>query len=151
LPKSKAKEGKAAEARKAKYGRSKEAVVEDKVNEQGQGEIDTKVRTPSPRTVPGVSDAPPTPITPAYGKIKNAVLHTPRVAESNGAEVPSTPETPLRADEVLEVPKELPPPAPHELLVPPQSDDWDANRAAPLKEGLSVEVLRSRLAGKKVK
>ncbi|RSH88869.1 hypothetical protein EHS25_002531 [Saitozyma podzolica] len=156
LPKRAPREGKAADARKAKYSAAKKkqgsAIVIDKVDQSGDGELDTRIRTPSPE--PKTQGVPPTPITPAPGhKVKTGVLHTPNIASTTSGLPPPTPQSPTKADEVLEVPaKELPPPAPEELLTAPTGHEhWDSHRAAPLLEGLSLEVLRARLAGKKVK
>ncbi|RSH94125.1 formate dehydrogenase (NAD+) [Saitozyma podzolica] len=122
------------------------------IGQSGDGELDTRIRTPSPE--PKTQGVPPTPITPAPGhKVKTGVLHTPNIASTTSGLPPPTPQSPTKADEVLEVPaKELPPPAPEELLTAPTGHEhWDSHRAAPLLEGLSLEVLRARLAGKKVK
>lgn len=145
LPAVKAREGKAAEARKLKYkkksgGSSATVVVESQ-------EVDTKVRTPSPPPVTGV---PPTPMTPGPAPTKRAALHT-------GA--PPTPQTPgsggdqgKTADEVLEadgLPGHLP--EEEDLVAPPAEGPWDPHMAAPLPEGLSVATMKSRLAGNKTK
>ena len=123
---------------------AKYAVI-DRVDENGNGEIDTLVErpaTPPPGHAPRV---PPTPMTPNNITTTVAILHTPGM--------PQTPPTPVTPAETLEIPvKELPPPAPEILLAAlPQEPGWDAHRAAPLGEGLTIETLKSRLAGKKVK
>ena len=135
----------------------------DKVDEDGQGEIDTRIATPPPQDDRTALGAPPTPVTPGpQTKVKPAFLHTPAPIKSESVQVPPTPPTPLTPAsthssagvpaEVLEVgEKELPPPAPEELLSPPKTGGWDAHKAAPLPEGLGIDVLKSRLSGKKVK
>ncbi|EIW70463.1 hypothetical protein TREMEDRAFT_71310 [Tremella mesenterica DSM 1558] len=119
----------------------------DRVDEDGGGEIDTRIQTPPPLE----RQYPQTPHTPSNASVvRSAVLHTPIKPTDP---TPPTPITPLTAPaETLEVPdKELPPPTPQELLAPIKGHEWDANKAAPLSEGLSVEVLKTRMGGKKVK
>lgn len=154
LPLSKTKEGKKADACKAKY-RKKEPTVKDEVDARGNGELDTMIRTPPPES--RQEKLPPTPHTPST-EIKPAALHTPLATVSKQINVaPPTPVTPGQntevAAEVLEVAaNELPPPAPEQLLASmPEATSWSADRAAPLSDGLSVELMRSRLAGKKAK
>ncbi len=119
--------------------------IKDRVDEIGNGEIDTLVNRATTPPPVNLSGAPPTPITPNTSVLKMATLHTPGMSQ-----VPPTPLTPA---ETLEVPPNmLPPPASEVLLAPlPAEPSWDAQRAAPLSEGFSVDVLKSRLSGKKVK
>lgn len=117
----------------------------DRVDEQGNGEIDTPVKrnsTPPPPKQPG---APPTPMTPNTTSSAVGVLHT--------RGMPRAPPTPVTPAEMLEVPSnDLPPPTPETLLASLPSDpSWDAQRVAPQQEGLTVELLRLRLSGKKAK
>jgi DNA-3-methyladenine glycosylase II len=117
----------------------------DQVDPHGDGEIDTLVQptsTPPPVDRPG---RPLTPITPNTSGRVNATLHTP------GA--PHAPPTPVTPAETIEVPsKQLLPPAPETFLAPVKADPaWDAHRIAPLSEGLTIESLKTRLSGKKVK
>lgn len=127
---------------------------------QDQGELKTIIQngnsngrpsTPPPPTQ--VGGAPPTPYTPSNEAsrpaVKRGVLHTP-----NGPGpmvMPPTPQSP-GPQEVLEVQeKELPPPAPEDLLEPTRSGGWDPHRIAPLNAGLTIETMRSRWSGKKAK
>ncbi|KAI9639357.1 DNA-3-methyladenine glycosidase [Dioszegia hungarica] len=138
LPESKKKTGKKADAVRAKYKK----------------EAKTEIRTPPPEDRP---QAPPTPYTPGTDASTIAALRTP--ASRQITHLPPTPVTPgmpteevlVKVEETLEVPA-LPAPTPEELMRPLVTHaQWDAFRAAPLEEGLSVEVLKARLAGKKVK
>ncbi|ORY32866.1 hypothetical protein BCR39DRAFT_522195 [Naematelia encephala] len=157
LPKSNGKpNAKAAEKWRTPKKKDTE-VVRDKVDNDGRGEIDTMRITPEPG--PSTNGAvPPTPVTPKGHKPKVAVLHTSTMPTTETkVKVPLTPITPgngeIKPAEDFQVgDEELPPPAPAELLAPPtHAADWDVMRAAPLEEGLSIEVLKARLAGKKVK
>lgn len=154
---------------------------EGEVVKRGKDEVDTLVCTPPPEDRALQAGIPPTPMTPGMGStVKLGVLHTPaqNIPEPGGKlqQLPPTPlspattrapaaptpiepeaslpaQPPLESGETLVVPgQDLPPPAPDVLMAPPLDDPrWDANRAAPLIDGLSVEVLKSRLSGKKVK
>ena len=143
LPASKVK-GKANTEFTKKYATKKDVVV-DTVDEAGNGEIDTLIKRPS-TPVPGEQQKlPPTPLTPTTTAPAAAILHTPGISRA-----PPTPATPA---ETLEVPaRELPPPTPEVLIEAPLHDpSWDEHRSAPLGEGLSVEIMRARLSGKKAK
>lgn len=138
-------------------GKKAEPVVADLVNGAGEGEIDTHItsdRQNTPQPPANAHGIPPTPLTPNNSIPKVATLHTPSL-QMGKQQVPPTPLSPiaeLKADQTLEVPaNELPPPAPQELLAPPDVAGWDAHKAVPLVEGLSVETLKSRLSGKKAK
>ncbi|WRT66516.1 uncharacterized protein IL334_003475 [Kwoniella shivajii] len=116
-----------------------------KVVKVADGEMDTVVRAVTPQREKG-ERLPPTPLTPTTAP---ATLHTP--GPSVGTQIPPTPNSPTVPREVVEVPAAtLPPPSTEEMIEPPK-DDWDPHTAAPLTDGLSVEVLKARLSGKKVK
>lgn len=189
LPRKDKKEGRKADAVREKYKKGKKSettempVLQDRVEADGTGEIDTLICTPPPDDRRAQQEGmPPTPFTPGnegQTTIKLGVLHTPAPSKrGNGPashqQLPSTPLTPgnvsalasvqdsrstsnaspaAKVEETLEVPgADLPPPAPDQMMLPPTHDPmWDADRAAPLQEGLSLEVLKSRLSGKKVK
>ncbi|KAK8864542.1 hypothetical protein IAR55_001792 [Kwoniella newhampshirensis] len=142
-----------------KKGKKHQKAVQEVVDVKGEGEVDTLVqdRAMTPEKYSAQEDAlPPTPLTPTTSGpsgVHKAVLHTPNMP-IDLPRIPPTPHTPSLPSEVVEVPPEAlpPPPAPEEMLSPPVGHDgWDAHRAAPLDEGLSVEVLKARLAGKKAK
>jgi len=168
LPKSKS--GKVAEEARKKYGLGKKDVVKEEVDDTGSGEIETYVQnrasTPQPTTV---GQLPPTPLTPSNGSESTfhlATLHTP-AASTSAPILPATPITPgssngnlvtsttkeIKPDEAFETnPKALPAPAPETFLDPmPDHPDWDATKIAALEDGMSVELMKSRLAGKKAK
>ena len=163
LPKSKSSKV-TAEAKK-KYGLDKTPTVKDEVDATGSGEIDTMVQGRATPPPPSRDQLPPTPLTPTNGSSSTAhlaALHTPAAASL--PVLPGTPITPgpstsnssttsLRPAEVLETgPKALPPPAPETFLDPlPGHPAWNVDTAAPLSEGLTIELLKSRLAGKKAK
>jgi DNA-3-methyladenine glycosylase II len=161
LPKSKSSKV-TAEAKK-KYGLDKAVTVKDSVDETGSGEIDTVVQGRATPPPPAKDQFPPTPLTPTNGSGTTthiAALHTP--ATSSLPVLPGTPitpgpstsaPTPVVPAETLETgPKALPPPAPETFLDPlPDNPDWKADTAAPLSDGLTIELLKSRLAGKKAK
>lgn len=154
FPESKTK-GKFQLSKKKTDKEARDKAVKDRVNGAGQGELETiieseRARTPPPR--PKV-ELPPTPYTPGNGSevpvTKRGVLHTP-----NSPGGPTMPPTPLSPgpQEVLQVQEqELPEPAPEDLLKPTRDATWDAHRIAPLNEGLTIEVMRSRWSGKKAK
>jgi DNA-3-methyladenine glycosylase II len=168
LPQSTKAKGKASAQAREKYGLDKKSKakenngIHDKVDEKGQGEIDTLViptarpSTPPPRDTSTIGMLPPTPISPGTQAPQLAILHTPDMgmASSSMNVLPPTPLSPgMKPLETFVVGKEeLPPPTPEQLLAPPADDpSWSADRAVPLEDGLSVEVLKSRLSGKKVK
>ena len=129
------------------------------------------VLPPTPLTPGTITDSPGGSST----QVVQGALHTPitpaPVAQLNGNGLPQLPPTPLSPGpsrhtaaqnpaaaipaETLEIPAGALPPAPppsgDQLLYPPEEESWDPNAAAPLGERVSVEVLRLRLAGKKVK
>ncbi|WVW84083.1 hypothetical protein I302_106112 [Kwoniella bestiolae CBS 10118] len=121
------------------------------VKREGEGELDTIVRQTTPDKV-GRETFPPTPSTPNTSQAHQAALHTPDDSASAITQVPPTPNSPL-PDEVAQIPNgTLPPPAPETMLAPAiDNPDWNPYTAVPLPEGLTLEVLRARLAGKKVK
>lgn len=161
----------AKKAAKDKERQSKDnRVVIDKVDGSGGGTLETCTtdRLTPPPSQTDAQQFPPTPHTPNDVQPRRAVLHTPNEPGSFSSKpmLPPTPytpgtdpangnnvEKPVEPVETLEVEeKELPPPAPEGLLEPlPDHPAWDADRIAPLTNGLSVEVLRSRWSGKKVK
>jgi DNA-3-methyladenine glycosylase II len=168
LPKSKS--GKVADEARKKYGLTpKKEVVVDHVDESGSGEIDTTVQDRAATPTRSGATLPPTPLTPTIGCSGTiapphlAALHTPGPGATRMPEMPNTPGTSLappasassdiKPDETLETSgKDLLPPAPETFLEPlPHNSAWDAHRAAPLNEGLSVELMKSRLSGKKAK
>ncbi|WWC70143.1 uncharacterized protein I206_104090 [Kwoniella pini CBS 10737] len=130
-----------------KKGRAKANVVK----RPEEGKLDTQARelTPDRKGNPAF---PPTPSTPSNIPAHTATLHTPDDTIPT-AQIPPTPNSPAPAGEVAQVPAgTLPPPAPEAMLSPlPDHPDWSPHTAVPLPEGLSVEILKSRLAGKKVK
>jgi DNA-3-methyladenine glycosylase II len=186
-------------AKKAAKGKAKseeEAVVIDKVDTAGGGELDSMTTsmgmgtgrtTPPPHTTPAAATTnsgqrlPPTPLTPTSSAppfaAARTVLHTPNEpgsfssnANTNSKMVmPPTPDTPgystvngyglssqqqaVKPIETLQVEeKVLPPSAPDDVLEPmPDDPTWDADRIAPLKNGLTLEIMKSRWAGKKAK
>jgi hypothetical protein len=102
----------------------------------------------------GTDEVPSTSITPTpRHKVKTAVFHSPNHLSRAPDGIVTTSEPPAGPDVVLQVSvKEQGDPSSEELLAAlPGREDRDAHRAAPLLGGLSVEVLRSRLAGEKVK
>ena len=103
------------------------------VDEKGRGELDTRVVTPPPE-----SSAPP---------------QTPQVGALITADAPPTPLTPGNADVAVQVPpKTLPPDfSNNKLLHPPKDVSFDAHHCAPLPEGMSIDMLKARLGGKKAK
>ncbi|WWC94349.1 hypothetical protein V866_001191 [Kwoniella sp. B9012] len=126
-----------------KKGKNKAKVVE-----RAEGELDTVVREATPdRTIKDTF--PPTPSTPTTSH--QAVLHTPDET-TTAAQIPPTPNSPIPG-EVAQIPAgTLPAPAPEEMLKPlDDSPDWNPHTAVPLPEGLTVDVLKARLGGKKVK
>ncbi|WWD17144.1 hypothetical protein CI109_101581 [Kwoniella shandongensis] len=147
-----------------KKGKKKQTstAVQEVVDAKGEGEVDTLVEngratTPDRKSAQQQVGLPPTPLTPTTSAppgVHKAVLHTPNMP-TDLPNVPLTPHSPSVPTEVVEVPSETlppPPPAPEEMLYPPTDRErWDAYRAAPLEEGLSVEVLKARLSGKKAK
>lgn len=168
LPKSKS--GKAAEEARKKYGlTAKTEVVVDKVDQSSPEAIETTIQ-PRPSTPERkVSNLPPTPLTPTNGSSTApsgiAVLHAP---SGMAPQLPHTPMTPgpsivptgsdsaaldIKPTETLQTNgKDLPPPAPETFLEPlPDHPQWNTHTAAPIPEGLSVETMKSRLAGKKAK
>ena len=127
------------------------------VETTGSGDGNLATMTQNRHVTPPPDQAqhiPPTPFTPNNPAPVRATLHTPNMP-SESTLVPHTRRTPppVPASETLEVAQgELPPPTPEELLAAMTSHpDWDPNRACPLGDGLSVELLRSRLSGKKAK
>ncbi|TYJ58688.1 hypothetical protein B9479_000524 [Cryptococcus floricola] len=143
-----------------KKGKGKAAVKNEKVVDQvdvkGEGEVDTFVRDATPIRQPPSSSAPPTPITPGPSEhTHRAALHTPATPlDFKPSQIPPTPATPTAAPEqVAEVPPNtLPTLTTEEMLQAPIGrPEWDAHRAVPLPDGLGVDVLKSRLNGKKVK
>lgn len=165
LPKSKS--GKAAEEARKKYGLGvKSEVVQDKVDQDGSGEIDTTVTGRAITPDRSSASLPPTPLTPGNDTNPSsthlAALHTP-----SGCSAPRLPATPLspgpssgvassaeeKPVETLETNgKDLPPPAPETFLEPmPHHPRWNLKTAAPVLEGLSIETMKSRLGGKKAK
>lgn len=134
--------------------KKKDHAVKDKVNNEGQGELETTLETTRPSTPPPqvTSDgAPPTPFTPSNEgqQTKRAALHTP-----NGPVPMVAPPTPISPgpQQVLEVQdNELPELAPEDLLEPTTGSDWDPHRVAPLHAGLTLDTMRSRWGGKKAK
>ncbi|WVQ81715.1 hypothetical protein IAT38_003840 [Cryptococcus sp. DSM 104549] len=143
-----------------KKGKGKKKVeVKDEVDEDGDGEVDTLVRDQTPERAAPSSSIPPTPLTPAPNGdsstgVHTAALHTPATPlASKTAQVPPTPATPTGPAEAVEVPPEtLPTPTPQAILAPLTGHpDWNPYKAMPLEFGLSVEVLKARLNGKKVK
>lgn len=142
---------------KANKGEKKE--VKEEVDDKGEGELDTNIKGSTPVKHVTSSAFPPTPLTPNDTSEnplpKMGALHTP--AAPSGASVaqgPRTPSTPSAMPrETVEVPpKTLPGPTPEVMLTAPlEHPDWDPHRAVPLLEGLSVDILKSRLNGKKVK
>jgi DNA-3-methyladenine glycosylase II len=158
LPPSTKAKGKASEQAREKYGMNKKKdTISDKVDPSGQGEIDTLIiPSEKPKTPPrSTIQLPPTPFTPNDGTPSVAILHTPDMG--GPSTIPVLPPTPLspgmKPQETLVVnQRELPPPAPEVLLASmPDHPSWDADRVAPLSEGLSIELLKSRLSGKKAK
>ena len=166
LPKSKS--GKAAEEARKKYGLGKKDGDKDEVDDTGSGEINTTVqgRATTPKTIP--AQLPPTPLTPGHASNSTAhlaVLHTP-AASTVVPTLPATPMSPglstsahtkentdVKPEETFETsPKALPPPAPETFLDPmPGHPDWAAKKIASLEDGMTVELMKSRLAGKKAK
>jgi DNA-3-methyladenine glycosylase II len=166
LPKSKS--GKAAEEARKKYGLGKKDAIKDEVDSAGNGEIDTVVVNRPTTPKKDSARLPPTPLTPGNASSSTthlAVLHTP-AASNTAPTVPPTPMTPgpstavpnhakkeLKPEEAFEAnPKALPPPAP-ETFLDPMTDHphWDAKKVASLEDGMTVELMKSRLAGKKAK
>ncbi|XAO21849.1 hypothetical protein I312_100605 [Cryptococcus bacillisporus CA1280] len=144
---------------KGKANKNGQKEVKEEVDDKGEGELDTNIRESTPvRHVPS-SSVPPTPMTPndtSENPVpKMGALRT--LAAPSGTRVshiPPTPSTPSAVPrETVEVPpRTLPAPTPDVMLTAPlEHPDWDAHRAAPLLEGLTVEILKSRLNGKKVK
>jgi DNA-3-methyladenine glycosylase II len=134
--------------------------VKGDVRQSEDGEMITLIeeRPSTPTADGGLSDPfPPTPLTPSTSAPQLAALHTPRtsrISPPNGA-APPTPFTPgaQAPAQSLQIPGEdLPPSSPHRFLGPPSHVSWDPHKAVPLdKEGLSIELLKSRLGGKKAK
>ena len=117
---------KASAAARQKYGLNGEVPTADG--------IETRVLTPPPENAP-----PPT---------------TPQTATLISVHgVPPTPLTPSNQPvETVEVPaKDLATSLEQDFLSPPSNHSFDPHVCAPLAEGLSVELMRSRLAGKKAK
>ena len=104
------------------------------VNAKGAGELDTRVLTPPPE------DEITIPQTPHMGTLVTA-------------NAPPTPVTPSNtAAQAVEIPADaLPQEIGDRLLDPPIGTDFDPHHCAPLPEGLTLETLKSRLAGKKAK
>ncbi|WWC62131.1 uncharacterized protein I303_104722 [Kwoniella dejecticola CBS 10117] len=130
-----------------KKGKGKANVIE----RSQEGELDTKARS----TTPDRKDTPtfpPTPSTPSNVQPHTAALQTP---DNNPMlpQIPPTPNSPVPPGETMQIPANtLPPPAPEAMLEPLTGHvDWDPHTAVPLPEDLTVEVLKSRLSGKKVK
>lgn len=159
LPKSKS--GKAAEEARKKYGlEKKQEVAEDKVDQTGSREIDTVIVERAQTPQRQEKKLPPTLLTPSNigSTTQVGALHTPA-----GTSIPKLPETPLspgpskvkdvKPVQVLETAsKDLPPSTPETFLDPmPRHPHWDINKIAPLDQGLSVELMKSRLSGKKAK
>jgi DNA-3-methyladenine glycosylase II len=158
LPVSTKAKGKASQQAREKYGLGTKgsAAVKDKVDGEGNGEIDTLVKVDGPATPPRrTAGLPPTPLSPNGATVTIATLHTPDTAgPSRLGQVPPTPLSPgvKPAENFVVGQRELPPPAPEEMLVAlSDHPSWDIGRIAPLSEGLSVELLKSRLSGKKAK
>lgn len=124
--------------------------------------------TPAPRPSFGNSNGetsgrslpqlPPTPLSPGPSVSVLAASSGARGSKRAAAPTP----VPVIPQETLEIPSTAlpspPPPSGDQLLHPPAVEwlkkeglEWDAGNAAPMEEGLSVEVLKSRLSGKKVK
>ncbi|OXH37071.1 DNA-3-methyladenine glycosylase II [Cryptococcus neoformans] len=144
---------------KGNANKGEQKVIKEEVDDKGEGKLDTNIKESIPvRHVP-LSSVPPMPLRPndKPEKLvpKMGALHTPVAPSGAGvAQVPPTPSTPSAVPcETVEVPpKTLPGPTPEVMLTAPlEHPDWDPHRAAPLIEGLSVEILKSRLNGKKVK
>jgi DNA-3-methyladenine glycosylase II len=133
--------------------KKKDKTVVEKTNSSGDGTLVTLVQegntTPPPEAPNGV---PPTPYTPNNPAPVRATLQTPNIPMEQ-PKVPPTPETPPPnpAAETLQIENgELPQPTPEELLTPPKGR-WDAHQVCPLGEGLTIEILKQRLSGKKAK
>ncbi len=144
---------------KAKSASKSQAQTVDQVDEDGKGEIETLIKETTPPPFSAVSNGfPPTPQTPSNANELNpAVLHTPSTpltissSSSTSAQLPMTPTSPVPA-QTLETPASaLPPPTPEYFLTPPDHPHWESLKAVPLDEELTVEVLKARLNGKKVK
>ncbi|ORX35757.1 DNA glycosylase [Kockovaella imperatae] len=103
------------------------------VDEKGSGELDTRILTPPPE-----GDQP--------------VPQTPQIGSLVTAHAPPTPVTPSSHDKIVQVPNNsLPPDMSDNRLLQPPDASFDAHRCAPLPEGMTIEGLKSRLAGKKAK
>ncbi|WVQ73979.1 hypothetical protein IAR50_003560 [Cryptococcus sp. DSM 104548] len=142
--------------KKSKGKATKKEEIVDRVDIEGEGEVDTLVRDATPIRQPPSSSAPPTPVTPGPSESTHrAALHTPATPlDFKPSHIPPTPATPSAApEEVAEVPPHtLPPPTTEAMLQAPVGHpEWDPHRAVPLPDGLGVDVLKARLNGKKVK
>jgi DNA-3-methyladenine glycosylase II len=112
--------------------------------------------TPTPSASPLAATASFTTATPPWNLVTPTKLTS---TPSFETPLPSTPAPPALTPSAstllpapVPTPSKLPAPAPDSILTPPPGWDKDcAHRAAPLPDGLSVEMLRSRLAGKKAK
>nr|ODO01227.1 DNA-3-methyladenine glycosylase II [Cryptococcus depauperatus CBS 7855] len=141
--------------RKNKSKGKKEVMVE-KVDEAGEGEVDTSVKKSTPLRPSLSSSQYPTPasLEKPVEQSYTAVLHTPATPSRLILSTPSTSAVPSNTpDEVAEVPpKTLPTLTPAAILdAPLEHLGWEPHRAVPLTDGLTVEVLKARLNGKKVK
>ena len=140
-------------SKKKKDKEAKDKAVKDRVDGAGQGELQTTIQSGRAKTPPARprDEFPPTPYTPGNETpvAKQGVLHTPN--NPGGLAMPPTPLSP-GPQEVLQVQEqELPEPAPEDLLEPTRDATWDPHRVAPLDDGLTIEVMRSRWSGKKAK
>lgn len=154
FPGSKTK-GKFQLSKKRKDKEARDQAVKDEVDGTGSGELQTtlkndRARTPPPRAQDGM---PPTPYTPGNETpvVKRGVLHTPN--NPGGMTMPPTPLSPGPQEVLVVQEHELPEPelSPEDLLEPIRDRKWDAHKVAPLENGLTIELMRSRWSGKKAK
>ena len=156
FPESKAK-GKFQLSKKKKDKEARDKTVKHEVDSAGQGELQTFISvkgerpsTPPPRAQDG---APPTPYTPgneATAPVKRGALHTPN--NPGGMTMPPTPLSPGPQELLVVQKEELPEEhAPEDLLAPTGGSSWDLLKVAPLDNGLTIELMRSRWSGKKAK
>ncbi|WWC89177.1 uncharacterized protein L201_004095 [Kwoniella dendrophila CBS 6074] len=129
---------------------SKKGKGKAKVVETIQTDLDTVVResTPEQKT----SDIfPPTPSTPTSSSHPAALVTPDDSAQT--VKIPPTPNSPILPSETARIPSgTLPTPTPQSMLEPLSGNpDWNPNIAVPLPDGLTLDVLKARLAGKKVK